>query len=267
MSQETIIDKFICIGLLTKNCGSFIAQVLKNVETYASLFKDYKCLIIDGYSTDSTEIICKSWCNQSTHSNKRFFFHQRTKGAQRMQGITESRNMILDFFQNDFGENSYLLLLDADSPNATPLCSESKQAFLRGIQQPDWDVLFCNQSKKYYDLWALRDQELDEDYQLKFKGYSWNGEMQSVLKQFEVPKKGQDDRNFYPVRSAFGGAGIYKTEIIQKANAKYTFHRIIQVGDKQYTIQICEHVPFHYSIEHAGGNLFICCDWIIGEHL
>lgn len=264
MESKLKEHKTCLIGLLTKNTSTNIVKVLKNVERYASCFLDYKCVIIDGYSTDATPIICKSWCKQD--ETRRFFFNQRSKNIERMPAITEARNMILDFFQSTFGENTYLLLLDSDSPNAE---SYSLDGFIKSIQQPGWNALFCNQRIKYYDLWALRDKQLEEDYQIKFRGLSWNGQMQKALKPFEQPKVGIDERNFYPVRSAFGGAGIYKTDCIKRTNARYSYLRQITMNNQIVTVQVCEHVPFHDMLQsntNDTNTLYIACDWYIGEH-
>ena len=245
----------VVIALLTKNCAKFLPHVLKNVEAYASNFLSYTCIIVDGYSTDLTEIICKSWCRSDREH--RIFGRQPSANLPRMQSLTEARNYVLDSTRQMWGPQTLLLLLDADSPNMT------QEGFLTCFKRDDWDALFVNQKNTYYDLWALRDDELSEDYQIKYRGKSWNGEMQAAIAPYQKPKQPTDgDTTFHKVRSAFGGAALYKTTSI--GNARYTC--TTYNSELKGHVHVCEHVPFHEAIVANGGSLFINCKWYNGEH-
>jgi predicted MPP superfamily phosphohydrolase len=50
-------------GIVLNN-EQHINAVLKNVEKYTSLFKDYYALFIDGYSSDNTYSIIKNLCEK-----------------------------------------------------------------------------------------------------------------------------------------------------------------------------------------------------------
>ncbi len=257
-----MIPGLLCVGLITKNIAGYLPKTLKTVETYISLFEDYRVVMVDGYSTDSTKIIASSWCK--VDPIKRKFISQPTNGLPRMPSICEARNTIVFHFSNIFGENVYLLILDADSPNAVPFDIEGfKTAFQTEIK---WDAVFPNQKVKYYDLYALRDSQLTENYQLKYHYLNWqDGSMQNALKKYEHPK--WDPSGFYPVNSAFGGAGLYKTQLVK--NVKYDYKEQWEhPGNKQiYTVDSCEHVILHNQLVKNGGKLYINCNWIIGEHL
>jgi len=181
-SPQKIKGKLL-ISILTKNSSSFLPHVLKNIEKYASLFDDYYCLIVDGFSTDNTYLITKSWIKSDPL--KRYFITQPSSNLPRGESLNEARNFVIDFLKPQFGENVYLLLLDSDSPNVVPF---DIQGFLSGFDSsaaPKWSALFCNQkNNKYYDILALRDSTLTENYQLKYRKLSWhNGTMQNALKK------------------------------------------------------------------------------------
>jgi glycosyltransferase involved in cell wall biosynthesis len=268
------------VSLLTKNCSKWIPKVLKNVEQYISLFEDYYCLIVDGYSNDGTQIICKSWVKneEKEGENKRVFINQPSSNLPRNESLNEARNFVIDTLRPQFGENVYLLLLDADSPNAYPLDPSSVIGFLKAFLKegiPNWTGLFCNQrNNKYYDILALRDETLTENYQFKYKHLGWHdGSMQKALQKYETTKK--HPSGFYPVVSAFGGAGLYNTQHLKeieeksKTELKYEcwvnfFNEQLNRVERRFE---CEHVPFHSSIVKNGYSLFINCDWYIGEHL
>jgi hypothetical protein len=248
----------VCISLLTKDSSKWLPHSLKNVEKYASYFEDYYCLIVDGYSKDVTKLIANSWCKGDT--NRRKFVTQPTEGLERMKSLVEARNFVIDQFKSQFGSDVYLLLIDSDSPNTTPF---DEEGFLSSFKtDKEWVCMFPNQKGEYYDLWALRDTILNEDYQLKFRGLQWNGEMQNALKPYQQSKYSKD--GFWPVYSAFGGAGLYKSKYILDSNTRYKDETEYMLNNKKYIVPVCEHVPFHYGIK---GEKYINCKWIIGDHL
>jgi hypothetical protein len=250
-------DHSLLIGLCTKNCGAFLPRVLKNAETYASLFKDAKVFIVDGHSTDITEVLCKSWCKSDPQN--RTWCKQPSANLPRGESLKEARNMVLNLTKPFWSEKTLLLLLDADSPNALKL---DVDGFLTCFARDDWDALFPNQRLEYYDIWALRDDQLNDDYQLKFHGKSWNGEMQAALKPYQQSKK-PTDGTFYKVYSAFGGAGLYKTSSIGEAQYECL------IFDPRWNgmVPVCEHVPLHATMLKHGKKLWINCSWYIGEHV
>lgn len=263
-SQPQKIKGKVLISLLTKNSTSFLPYVLKNVELYANLFEDYYCLIVDGFSTDNTYLIAKSWIKSDPL--KRYFTTQPSSNLPRGDSLNEARNFVIDFLKPQFGEDVYLLLLDSDSPNVVPFDTQGFLTAFNSSNVPNWSALFCNQkNNKYYDILALRDSTLDENYQLKYRKLSWhNGSMQNALKKYETTKT--DPSGFYPVESAFSGAGLYKTVDIKDAKYQCSKEWLNPDDNKVYKVFECEHVPFHKDIIKNGGKLYINCNWFIGEH-
>lgn len=254
--MNAITSKYkVCIALLTKNVQLFVASVLQNVTAYAQCFNDYECLIVDGYSTDSTASICAAWCRDKP--TKRKFVRQPTAHLPRMVSLTEARNFVIDYFRPQFGKNTLLLLIDADSPNATPI-TDDLEGFMYAFRYvDDWSAVFANQPTVYYDAWALRDVTCPIDYQLAT-------DMQVAAAKAQQRK--DPELGLWPVVSAFGGAGLYKTSCIPK-KAKYS-HTVFYTNQNGTITQCnqCEHVAFNSAIVQAGGRLFVNCKWLIGDH-
>lgn len=267
MSENNKIKGTLLISICTKNCQKWISYILKNIERYSSLFDDYYCLIVDGYSTDETEIISKNWCK--IDSSKREFVLQPSSNLPRGESLKEARNFVLDKLGDKFGKDVYLLLLDADSPNVPEVNLEgfSKSFDQENKKVPDWTGLFCNQKNdRYYDILALRDNILTENYQRKYSTLNWyDGSMQSALKKYENTKS--DPSGYYPVNSAFGGAGVYKTWRLGDARYECTTLYKNPADGKLYRVFECEHVTFNYHLIKNGYKLYINCDWYIGEHM
>jgi hypothetical protein len=247
------------IAITTKNNEKTVESVFKNIEKYASLFKNYKALIVDGWSMDSTKSISDKWCEKD--KNNRTFILQKHSNLNRPESLAEARNTVLEFYKDFFNESTLLLLLDSDTPNVPSIDLEG---FLTCFKKNDWIALFPNQPTKYYDLYALRDSTLDMDYQIKYRNLKWNGEMQNALKKYESPKFSKD--GFWPVKSAFGGAGLYKTDIIKNTNALYKSTTNLMINNINYIVPVCEHVPFHETLSQNGGNMFVNCNWINGDN-
>jgi hypothetical protein len=91
----------------------------------------------------------------------------------------------------------------------------------------DWNGVFANQSGRYYDIWALRNKDIDFDclYEKRIQ------EFQRI-----IPANGE----LLPVRSAFGGLGVYKVSCLE-AGMCYD-------GVNYTTSEQCEHLSLNLRI-------------------
>lgn len=102
-----------------------------------------------------------------------------------------------------------------------------------------WDIASISQSKKYYDLWALRTHKKNNN--------CWYNEICDKLKLsmwFDYINKHRGinkNINYIPVLSAFGGFTIYKT---------YLLNGCWYAGEDKNNSNMdeCEHVNFHNCI-------------------
>ena len=257
------------IGALTKNNARFIVGVLKNIEMYASCFQDYQCVFIDGGSQDGTQVILKSWCKsdaQRRHIIDENVLFPPSQRAVHDRGniLANARNAVIQLFRPHFDANgvpTYLLLLDTDSVNAKPFnivqFMTCEAAF---IKHPKCAAVFANQPTVYYDVWALRDEKCRTDWQIEWRE-TGNSQCHKKYQARKPPELG-----LWPVKSAFGGAGLYRTALIPQ-NATYICTQIWKAPiGVDYTIPVCEHVPFHQTFVDAGHELFVNCEWLICDH-
>ena len=261
----------VLIGSITKNVGEYLPGVLKNIETYAGLFRDHRVFFVDGHSTDHTAKKIKKWCAKD--AQRREFHLQPSKGLERMDAICEARNMMLDLTRSMWGEKTLLLLLDADSPNVVEL---DVKGFLTCFESAEWTALFANQPTCYYDVWALRDEVCPRDFQLEMIAIHIQNQVamqhnrpdlmqpldqENFAKKYQTPKP--RELGLWPVESAFGGAGMYRTDRI--GHAKYIAYQQVQLPYLKEPIvrPVCEHVAFHSQLP---GKMFVNCQWMIGDH-
>ncbi len=158
--KSMIKSKNVLLALITKNVSKHIPKILKNTMSYASYFNSYKCIIIDGHSTDGTFEICRSWCKVEPDNRK--VYRQPSSFLPRPLALSEARNMYLSLLQEDFKKDTYLLMMDCDEVNTSPI---DEEGFLSNFTYTEWDAMFANQTKEYYDIYALRSDECPENYQ------------------------------------------------------------------------------------------------------
>ena len=238
LSESTLL-----VAVITKNVAPHIRDVIRNVERYTSLAKDHYVLFVDGYSTDQTFEICQQWANQD--STRRMAVHQPSNYLPRPMSLSEARNTYMALLEPRFGENVYLLMLDADEVNAEPLRSEG---FLSCWKYDNWDMMGANQSRVYYDIWALRNAECPNDCWDMVRS---TGNRKKYIDDMQIPKP--PSHPLIECQSCFGGAGLYYTPKL-KLNRYMSF---LQGGK-----EVCEHVPFHSQLLQKGGKIFINPAWI-----
>ena len=166
--------------------------------------------------------------------------------------LVEARTMVINSFLSSYGPGVFLLLLDSDSVNATPL---NIRGFMTCFKSNKWDALFANQPKCYYDVWTLRDENLPHDCQEECR--QTGVDFTIVNAKYNAPKP--PSLGFWPVQSAFGGAGLYKTEKMVPNPPTYQCYY-------PNGYQVCEHVPFNLEMGQRGAKMFINCEWLIADH-
>lgn len=231
----------------TKNSSNYIKKNLELLYDIQPLFKEFKLLVFENDSVDSTGKILQLF--KSTHPL--FDFISETNNIlKRTEAIAHGRNTLLQYAQNH--NYDYMIMVDLDDVISTFKSSQIKYLF----EKDEWDALFANCIGKYYDVWALRiDQTI------------WNSSNPFKMIDFdcwEMAKRCQTNRcvsayqivipinaPLIPVTSAFGGFGIYKVNKTQGCS---------------YNGDTCEHVSFHKEmIEKNKAKLFICPKFLVNK--
>ena len=231
------------------NVQQFIEKNLFIMDEIGKQFKDYKVVIYENDSTDSTrDLLIKH-----KKTNYDYIFENSINIKNRTERIAYCRNKILDRINNNYLQYDYLLMLDMDDILVSgKLIKTINTCFL--YKQDQWDAMFANCSYKYYDIYALR----KKDY---LTSCCWNN-VHMMMKQ-GVPNMiaynscitkymvhYPENKKLIPVLSAFGGAGLYKLKSIK--NAKY-----IGTDPNHIDNQICEHVPFNTNLINRNCKLYI----------
>ena len=105
-----------------------------------------------------------------------------------------------------------------------------------------WDMMSANQKGFYYDLWALRNKDLDYDCWYEY------GLIEGRLKCPEIHIKYPSPGAPIEVDSAFGGGAIYNLSSIPEE---------CQYNGFENGREKCEHVDFNLCIKKYGGKLYI----------
>ena len=111
------------IGLICRNVAPHLEGVLANLERYTKAFvgPDHRVAWVDGQSTDGTWERLREWAAEDPW--RRLLRRQDPAEVlqRRCYCLPAARNTLLDMLRPWFGEDAFLLVLDADEVNATPV--------------------------------------------------------------------------------------------------------------------------------------------------
>ncbi len=243
INKKTVICSTICNE--EKNLKNFFNLVNK----ISSLFQEYYLIIIESDSRDkSFSIISHEMKNRNGEfkslGNLKHKYFERTKRLE----ICRNEYLKIINDDKDLKEYDYMIVLDADRVNNLLNPNDLKESIYE-LNNQNWSSLFPNQSYLYYDIWALRVQNLiendcfDEFYKLVNKYSFKKSYYLSVTKKMFFLKNNKD--RYKKVISAFGGLGIYKIE------------RILGFFYDSKEGRESEHVGFNEKINIKYGNNLI----------
>ena len=219
--------KYLIVGL-ARNIGHCWGQTKESLlKIQAACGEDCVTLIVESNSSDGTREILKSW---EGPNNLVLKLGDLTEPV-RTKRIAECRNAYMDFFEfrGFFETHDYLIVVDLDTSLAIEddFKLQLKSCFVRD----DWDAIASNRRGRYYDIWALRCEEIGctfdcWDMTKKF------GDAYKHIRRFQTtiyPKL-----SWIPCTSAFGCMALYKTKAIR--------------GKRYNGDETCEHVSFHEGL-------------------
>lgn len=241
-------SNFLIVGL-ARNCGKHIQNEVETINKAFSDGKSTKWLIIESDSDDNTLVKLES-LKSKVNLNNISLGRLRDDYPKRTERIAVCRNMYLDEIRrnNDYANIDYVVVADLDGVNSK-LSSESVKSCWHSEYQ--WDACFANQSAPYYDIWALRhtfwspNNCVEQERYLRSLGLDeFSCRYVSVLSRMvTIPINAKPIK----VKSAFGGLGIYKKDLLNEGE---------YIGLNEEGDEVCEHVYFH--VNHCNrANLFI----------
>jgi len=261
MKKPLSSSKVLIVGL-ARNCEDVIEREILQISSAFSKAKTLNFLIIESDSDDRTVTILEKLSENNdfeyiTLGNLQKQYPKRT------ERIAICRNCYLEELKtrNEYNDIDYVVVADLDGVNSelTAMAVESCWNF-----SEEWDACFANQSKAYYDIWALRHKtwcpnDCWQTYRfLQSNGVSKFSALEAAVYSRMISIRHDEDP--IEVDSAFGGLGIYKKSALLLGE---------YVGVDGNNEEICEHVHLHTVLRDRNMRLYIVpslinCGW--NEH-
>jgi hypothetical protein len=261
MRKPLSSSKVLIVGL-ARNCEDVIEREILKVSSAFSKAKTLNFLIIESDSDDRTVTTLKK-LSENNGFEYLTLGNLRNQYPKRTERIAICRNCYLEELRtrNEYKDIDYVVVADLDGVNSelTAIAVESCWKL-----SEDWDACFANQSKAYYDIWALRHKTwCPNDCWQTYSFLQSNGVSKfSALEAAVYSRMISISHNKDPIEvdSAFGGLGIYKKSAISLGE---------HVGIDGNNEEICEHVHLHKVMRDKNMRLYIApslinCGW--NEH-
>lgn len=226
-----------------RNIEKYLPTTFEKIKMIRDCFTSSNIVIFENDSNDKTLEMLQNWAKDDPTIE---IITEKNIQGLRTHRLAYGRNKIL---QKVLPLNTeYIVIIDLDEVNETL----TRDAFLSSFSYPDndsnydWAVMTANQSRLYYDLWALR--TFDEWMPFDCWGdclYKLNKNVKWCVDD-RYKNINENDKPIL-VKSAFGGLGIYKTKYLK--NCSY------DGGKDNY--ELCEHVKLHEDIIRNGGTIYI----------
>lgn len=231
----------VCICGVVRDIEPYINTTVQNLNRIASWFTKADIVLVESDSSDRTVQFL------SRQPNIQFV----TLGNLTQQGIhsreeriAKCRNTYLNHVTKNLLNYDLMIVVDTDDVLTETVNDNLFETCLSPSVYPTWDAVFANQSYRYYDIWALRDQIVNYDCWEKINSREMDKVTAILQHQHHIPK----NTPMKPVISAFGGLGIYKTSCLNE--------ECVYIGaDNGKTM--CEHVSLNTYLTSKGYKLFI----------
>jgi hypothetical protein len=235
LSYQNLLHQLSSLRLIvlacSRNVESKVDNYRKHIEPILDLFHpSSRLLIFESDSDDKTAQKLHQWSRAQVYAHGQL----KRQYPSRTDRLALCRNTLLSKARH-FAPD-YILVTDLD------IFATSVPSFLTNFRYDpkDWSVMTASSSAAYYDIWALRtlsDSVMNYDvwhrmWDLQKSSNKYCSAAFTGLIIGIHQKHISIEHDLIEVRSAFGGAGLYK------ANSTYGC-----LYDGRNTT--CEHVPFH----------------------
>jgi hypothetical protein len=228
----------VAITGLARNIGDMLPLTIARIERLASRFANYRVILYENDSTDTTKPLLLRWANSNprvmvTMENCADPANPATRCLARAERMARYRERCQSLVLERCGDFDATIVLDLDVAGGW-----SEDGVANSFGQRDWDFIGTNgliyrreglriNALRQYDMWALR---LDERLT----------PIPTAQARRHVYHRGEP---LVPVTSCFGGMGIYRMEAFRQG---------------RYGAEDCEHAVFHRHLIEAGfSRLFL----------
>ncbi len=250
------------------NVGAVIRGELTRVITALEHLADIEVFLVESDSSDNSIQELSALHEKDSRISFVSLGTLRQKFPSRIERIRFCRNQYVEFIRTGYQKSGwdFIVVVDLDGMN-----KKITEAGFRSTIEAEsrWSGCFANQTKGYYDLYALRCegwvnrdvfsdlQSLKDDYPFeqndnhKFIGWIKRFNHFDRLRVSAIYSKMRRISPHDPwvkVQSAFGGLGVYKPEVFLKYN--YDFQNL-------HSEIYSEHIDLHYRCNLENLALFI----------
>ena len=238
MKDTNIIFAGLCINIENK-----VPNLLKRLNHIGGFFNKYECVVFENDSSDNTRnllennnihlVPCKE--NSQCKLKKASAVKSGTFSTDRMKKMTDYRNRLLEYINDNFSEYDCVCFLDLDLDGPIDIRGVAHSFGLYNT----WDSISAHGLNGmtltlgipiYYDILAYKDDQYDIN--------NSKLDLLPILLKTNSYKVGDFP---YKVKSGFCGMAFYKMNVIK--NIDYV------PKDGNYT---CEHVSFHKNMIDGG---------------
>jgi hypothetical protein len=234
----------LCFTGVARDVGKHLKGLYERIETLRPYFQDIEYFIYENDSTDQTYPTLVElhdlngkfhFLSEQLHAEKPIL--EGSRNDKRLTKMAHLRDRYLRWL-DDNQRFDYIVVLDWDLR-----IGFSTTAFVQSFQKQNWEILFgYGIDYKLYKFGLHRSHYYDA---LAFESYKgefvkmWGRDMtnKTVTKRPHL----KPTSPWMPVRSAFGGLGIYRADLLR---GKTYLHEPVE----------CEHIMLHRQIE---GRKFI----------
>lgn len=258
-----LLGKLLVVGT-ARNCQASLEINVKRILRASKDFNQVSFYIVESDSKDNTNGVLAKLQSEIPNFDYISMGKLDSSIPDRVERIRFCRNKYMDFLkekQSSLERYDFVLVVDLDKVNS----KLSKKALVSCFStNQNWDACFANQSFGYYDLYALRtpgwvDFDIFKELRVAFSQLQTDdGYFPRIRKYFRRDKlrkihiyknmrKIPRDHPWIKVKSAFGGAAIYRADILSSVD-----YSAINTNDA-----VCEHVDLNMKLHNLGKNLFI----------
>lgn len=238
---------------VARNCATWLPGVLDNLARMAALYERSAFIFVVSDSTDDSSSMLAQWLGDGRQGEVIDLGVLADRLPLRTERIAHVRNVCLDnIHASGWTGHDHLIVADLDDVLAKPVSIESFEQAIDWLDaSPSRAAVFANAEPRYYDIWALRhDQWCPGDCWHRIWGRPSAVTFEAAkfrevfARQIGLPL----DLPPVPVRSAFGGLGVYRMSFVRQARYR---------GLDEQGRESSEHVAFNEAIGAAGGELHI----------
>jgi len=247
------LESILIVGTV-RDCAHVVEKSVAKLESAFLGVKSVFWLIVESDSDDDTVDILKKIQN----NNENFEYISLGRLADKIKSRPDRIGYCRQVYAEAIVKNKkydnldYVVVSDLDDVNCDLTPAAIKSCWSSSIE---WDAVFANQPGGYYDLWALRHPNwMPSD---PFSAYDWlvqHGVRHYLAYGATISSKTlkiEKDTDWIPVKSAFGGLGIYKKKMFSESSYIDNSHR-----DASWRRR-CEHVIFNTKLTKQGFQLYI----------